>query len=105
MLKRILVPWMARTTSRACAARSRTDRANFGGHLVLYRAVPIPATYGAMYAGVPLSQRMIDEDTAAAMAISTRSSDLHCCATCLSSARQRLAGCQSDLGAGRATEG
>lgn len=68
MLKRILVPLDGSTRAeRALPVAARIARA-VGGSLVLYRAVPMPATYGAIYAGVPLSQAIIDEDFAIAEA-------------------------------------
>lgn len=66
MLKRILVPLDGSARAeRALPVAARIARSG-GGSLVLYRAVPMPVTYGAMYAGVPLSQEIIEEDTAAA---------------------------------------
>jgi len=66
MLQRILVPLDGSARAeRALPVAARIARST-NGSLVFYRAVPIPSTYGAMYAGVSLSQTIIDDDTAAA---------------------------------------
>lgn len=66
MLKRILVPLDGSARAeRALPVAARIAR-SVGGSLVLYRVVPVPLTYGAIYGGVPLSQTIIDDDMAAA---------------------------------------
>jgi len=66
MFKRILVPLDGSTRAeRALPVAAQVARAT-GASIALYRAVPIPATYGAIYAGVPINQVMIDEDALAA---------------------------------------